>query len=103
MSNVKRTTFYIGVTSDIFNRVLQHKMGEGSRFTKKYNLFYAVLIEEHPTIDVAIAREKQLKRWRRQWKIDLILQSNPEMKDLAVDWFSEEEILFQKELLGKIK
>jgi putative endonuclease len=72
MSNVKRNVFYIGVTNDLERRVAEHKAGIGSLFTKKYNLNYLVYFERIFDIEQAIKREKQLKRWHRDWKINLI-------------------------------
>ena len=86
MSNKNRTTFYIGITNNLERRVPEHKSGTGSTFTSKYNLFDLVYFEMIPDIKQAIAREKQLKRWHRDWKINLIKEENPEMKDLAADW-----------------
>jgi len=82
MSNVKKTTFYIGVTSDLENRVAEHKAGLGSVFTSKYKLFYLVYYEVIFDIGEAIKREKQLKRWHRDWKMNLIKSVNPEMLEL---------------------
>lgn len=87
MSNKNRTTFYIGVTNAIKRRVLEHKTGEGSTFTKKHNLIDLVYYEIIEGMDECIQREKQLKNWRRDWKISLIKEDNPEMVDLAVDWY----------------
>ena len=92
MSNVNRTTLYIGVTSNIERRVLEHKAGIGSEFTSKYNLYDLLLAERLPDIESAIRREKQLKNWHRDWKFNLIKQENPEFNDLAKDWFSEKDI-----------
>ena len=72
MSNKGRTTFYIGVTSDLESRISQHKGGRGSAFTRRVNLHDLVYFEELPDIVEAIYREKQLKRWHREWKINLI-------------------------------
>jgi putative endonuclease len=83
LTNPNRTTFYIGVTSNIDRRLTQHKDGVGSRFTSKYKTKDLVYLEEFESIQPAIAREKQLKNWHRQWKIDLIRSVNPEMKDLG--------------------
>ncbi len=83
MSNKNRTTFYIGVTSDLRKRVTSHQSGMGGVFTGRYNCVHLVHFEEFGDIRDAIAREKQLKTWRRQWKIDLIRSVNPEMKDLS--------------------
>ena len=82
MSNIARTTLYIGVTNDLSRRVWEHKQGEGSEFTSKYKLTVLLYAEEHPTIPDAIKREKQLKNWRSSWKWDLIKKLNPELKDL---------------------
>ena len=88
MSNKYRTTFYIGVTNNIERRVFEHRNGFNRGFTKKYYLKYLVYFEETYDIMVAIDREKQLKRWHRPWKINLIRSVNPDMKDLAADWYS---------------
>ena len=92
MSNKNRTTFYIGVTSNLMKRVLQHKLGLGSVFTTKYKLKYLVYQEMIPGIKYAIKREKQLKRWHREWKINLIKSINPTMVDLAGDWFDDDDL-----------
>jgi len=82
MSNKNRTTFYIGVTNNLEKRVSEHRSGKGSEFTSKYNLSDLVYYELIPDIEEAIKREKQLKRWHRDWKINLIKSFNPDMKDL---------------------
>jgi putative endonuclease len=82
MSNTYRTTFYIGVTSDLRARVWQHTNGEGSAFVKKYRLYDLVYYEYFERITDAIDREKQLKRWHKDWKINLVKSVNPTMKDL---------------------
>jgi putative endonuclease len=86
MSNKNLTTFYVGVTNDLEIRVRQHKQGDGSEFTSRYNLTWLVYYEVISGIRTAIQREKQLKNWRRQWKLDLIKELNPDMIDLAKDW-----------------
>jgi putative endonuclease len=83
MSNKKRTTFYIGVTSNLAKRVNEHKSGNGSIFTTKYKCLDLVYFEQIFDIGLAIEREKTLKNWNREWKIDLIKTINPEMKDLS--------------------
>lgn len=85
MSNKHATTFYIGVTNDLETRVRQHKNNE-SDFTSRYNLHCLVYFEIINDINSAIKREKQLKNWRREWKIKLIQTENPTMNDLASDW-----------------
>ncbi len=89
MSNKNRTTFYIGVTNAIKRRALEHKTGKGSSFTKKYNLVDLVYFEKIEGLQECIQREKQLKNWHRDWKINLIKEDNPEMLDLAVEWYME--------------
>ncbi len=83
MSNPKRTVLYIGVTSDLISRVIQHKNGQGSQFTKKYHCIDLLYHEEFSTIQEAIVREKQLKNWHREWKWNLIKEFNPELIDLS--------------------
>ena len=89
MSNKNRTTFYIGITSDIKRRVLEHKSGKGSVFTHKYNLFDLVYYGIIEGMLESIAREKQLKNWHRDWKINLIKEGNPTMADLAEGWYEK--------------
>ena len=88
MSNVHHTVFYVGVTSDLIGRVWQHKDGQSGRFTSTYQCHYLLYYEDFIHINKAIEREKNLKNWRREWKINLIKQENPELKDLAADWYS---------------
>ncbi len=82
VSNVYRTTFYIGVTSNLSRRAWEHKSGNGSVFTRKYNCNDLVYYAFFGRITEAIDREKQLKKWKRSWKIELIKDFNPDMKDL---------------------
>lgn len=82
MTNRPRGVLYVGVAADLAARVVQHRDGTGSAFCKKYNLTCLVLAERHDDIRNAIAREKALKAWQRQWKIDLIERENPEWRDL---------------------
>lgn len=82
LSNRYRTTFYIGVTSDLRKRVYEHKEGIGSKFTLKYNIKDLLYFEEFTEISQAILREKQLKNWKKDWKIKLIKESNPVLKTL---------------------
>jgi len=82
LSNKKRTVLYVGMTSDLSNRIIQHKNGKGSEFAIKYNLKDLVYFEEFNDINQAISREKQLKNWHKNWKWNLITASNPDIKDL---------------------
>jgi len=80
-------TLYIGVTSDLMRRMDQHKRKIGSEFAVRYNITRLVYYEEHPDIRTAIAREKQIKKWRREKKVWLIERENPKWKDLSDEWF----------------
>ena len=75
-------TLYIGITGDLLERIEQHKKKEVKGFTKKYNLTQLVYYEEHENPTGAIYREKQLKKWKRQWKLELIEKENPDWRDL---------------------
>lgn len=86
MTNKPRGVPYIGVTADIDRRIWQHRNGGGSAFCRRYGLDRLVLVEEYPTIEEAIRREKQLKNWQREWKIELIEASNPDWIDLGPAW-----------------
>ena len=79
-------TLYIGVTSDLNTRVKQHKNGTFEGFSKKYGCTRLLYYEEYDDIRIAIGREKQLKGWRREKKLNLIRTFNPELKDLAEKW-----------------
>lgn len=86
LASQKRGTIYIGVTNDLGRRVPEHRAGRGSRFTARYGAVRLVWYEEHFDIRDAIQREKSLKRWRRQWKIELIEKANPDWNDLLRGW-----------------
>jgi putative endonuclease len=86
MSNHERNVFYIGVSGHIAKRVYLHKTGRGGYFTSKYKCYYLVHFDKYDYVLDAIKREKQLKSWRREWKIQLIILNNPTMCDLAKDW-----------------
>ena len=76
-------TLYIGVTSDLIRRLWQHRNDEVKGFTSRYRVHHLVRFEQFATMYEAIAREKQLKRWHRAWKISLIESENPQWIDLA--------------------
>ncbi len=86
LASQKRGTLYVGVTSNLPQRLYQHRNNLLPSFTRDYSVHRLVWIEAHDTMPAAIAREKQLKRWHRQWKINLIEAVNPDWRDLAVDW-----------------
>ena len=83
ISNRYRTVFYTGLTNDLERRIWEHKSGKGSNFTSRYRITDLLHYEEFSQVKEAISREKQLKRWGRQKKLDLIKTLNPEMVDLA--------------------
>ena len=86
MTNYSETSLYIGVTSNLQRRIWEHKNKAVDGFTKKYNVDRLVYYELTDSIETAINREKQLKRWHRDWKINLIKEMNPEFRDLSLDW-----------------
>lgn len=92
ISNKGRTTFYIGVTSNIEVRIYEHKTGKGSSFTHRYRCVDLIYYEEFSAIEDAIAREKQLKNWHREWKVNLIKSKNPDFMDLSSGWYDDIEI-----------
>ncbi|PKF63072.1 hypothetical protein CW745_06540 [Psychromonas sp. psych-6C06] len=83
LSNKKEGVLYIGVTSNLRQRIAQHKAGTTKGFSEKYYLKNLIYFEMHETMYDAITREKQLKHWNRAWKINLINKQNPEWKDLS--------------------
>ena len=84
MASCKNGTLYIGITSNLQDRVHKHKQGLLGGFTKKYDIKNLVYYEIFGDIKEAIAREKQLKKWKRDWKIKLIEEDNPSWKDLYI-------------------
>lgn len=82
LASKKNDTLYIGVTNDLLRRVYEHRENRIDGFTKKYNLFLLVYIEEFQNIKDAIYREKCIKKWNRSWKLKLIEEQNPSWKDL---------------------
>ena len=82
--NTYRSTFYIGVTSDLKKRITEHIEGFGSAFTKKYNLKDLIYFEKFSDINQAIEREKKLKNWHREWKLNLIREQNPTLSTLII-------------------
>ncbi|MGN7930903.1 GIY-YIG nuclease family protein [Sphingopyxis sp. 22461] len=82
MADRYRGTIYIGVTAHLSARIMQHRTGDGSDFCKRYCLERLVYAEPHDDIRDAIAREKAMKKWNREWKIRLIEGQNPDWLDL---------------------
>jgi len=82
LASQRNGTLYVGVTSNLVQRVWQHKEGLAEGFTKKYGVKLLVWYEQHETMGSAIAREKAIKEWQRIWKIELIEKANPDWNDL---------------------
>jgi putative endonuclease len=93
-------TLYVGITGFFEQRIHQHKYDSIEGFTKKYQCHRLVYYESYQDVQVAIAREKQIKRWRREKKVTLIGRVNPRWLDLAENW--GRELRFQGQSLGRI-
>ena len=76
-------TLYTGVTNDLRSRLAEHEAGKGSKFTRQYGVTVLVWYEDYEDVELAIAREKTIKRWNRDWKKNLIERSNPHWEDLG--------------------
>ena len=85
LANEQYGTLYLGVTSNLVKRVWEHKEGQADGFTKKYGIKRLVWFECHSEVLAAITREKQLKKWSRKWKMELIQRKNPLWRDLYAD------------------
>lgn len=83
MASQRNGTLYVGITNDIARRAYEHKNDLVEGFTKKYKVHQIVHVEEFEDVNLAILREKQLKRWKRSWKIRLIEETNSKWKDLS--------------------
>ena len=86
LASQRNGTIYIGMTDDIERRIGEHKLKEVKGFTKKYGVDKLVYYEEFENSYDAFIRERQLKKWNRAWKLELIEKENPQWKDLAADW-----------------
>jgi putative endonuclease len=84
LASKPRGTLYIGVTSDLIKRLCQHRNGASKGFTARYKVHRLVHFEQFGTMELAIAREKQLENWHRPWKVNLLGKRNPHWEDLAV-------------------
>lgn len=82
MASQKNGTLYVGVTNDLVRRVYEHKQNLADGFTKRYNVHLLVWFEPTSSVEAAIRKEKQIKDWKRQWKIALIENANPQWLDL---------------------
>jgi len=88
LASRKNQVFYIGITNNLERRLYEHRNGLIPGFTEKYKTHELVYFEETPNVSDALTREKQLKAWRRKWKIDLVKTLNPSMKDLSEEFYS---------------
>ena len=82
LASGRNGTLYVGVTSNLVQRVWHHRQGVVAGFTNDHGVKHLVWYEQHDNAESAIAREKRIKKWRREWKIDLIEQRNPHWNDL---------------------
>ena len=85
LATKRNGTLYVGVTSEILRRGWEHKSGAIAGFTKTYSIHLLVHVEFYETMPEAIYREKQIKNWKRAWKIELIERANPQWRDLYED------------------
>lgn len=85
MTNKYQNVLYLGATRNLRRRISEHRRGKSKSFTHKYNVDQLVYVEEVSDMEIAFEREKQLKNWHREWKMNLIRAMNPMMKDLSDD------------------
>ena len=87
MASGRNGTLYVGMTSNLLARVWKHRNGTFECFTSDHGVTRLVWFERHALVVQAIAREKRLKKWNRDWKLKLIEDANPQWLDLAADWY----------------
>tara|TARA_B110000503_G_C7085273_1_gene386991 strand:+ start:850 stop:1125 length:276 start_codon:yes stop_codon:yes gene_type:complete len=87
ITNKKDGVLYIGVSNDLERRMFEHKNKLVEGFSSRYNLDKLIYFEVYQYVSDAIKREKSLKKWKREWEINLIVEENPDWKDLSGDWF----------------
>jgi putative endonuclease len=85
LASRRNGTVYTGATSNLLQRIAQHRAGTLPGFTRKYGVKLLVWFEPHATMESAIVREKRIKKWEREWKLQLIEATNPEWRDLAME------------------
>ncbi len=85
LASKRNGTLYVGVTSDLVKRIWEHKQDVVAGFTREYQVHNLVYFEQHEDMNQAIQREKQIKKWNRAWKIELLEKSNPVWRDLWPD------------------
>jgi len=86
LTHEKHDIFYVGVTNNIQRRIAEHKVATYGTHVGRYNIKKLVYFEEHQWIQEAIKREKTIKKWKQQWKINIITEMNPNWIDLSDDW-----------------
>jgi len=91
MTNQWITVLYIGITNDVVARAYQHKCRLNKGFTSRHHINMLVYYEEYDSIYDAISREKQIKNWHREWKMNLIRKNNSTSKDLSEGWYDNED------------
>jgi putative endonuclease len=107
--NYSKTVFYIGFTNNIIRRIIEHKNDFGCNFTRKYKLKYLIYFEECENAYSGMEREKEIKKWRREKKINLIKSINPNLIDISGNLFRDNDITEKeieettRELRGKYK
>ena len=89
ITNKKNGVLYIGVTNNLERRMFEHKNKLIKGFSSRYNLDKLVYLEVYQYVEDAIKREKNMKKWKREWKINFIVEANPDWGDLSKDWFEE--------------
>ena len=85
LASRRNGTLYVGVTSDLVKRIWQHRARPVDAFTRRHHVHVLVFFEQHESMESAMLREKQLKRWKRAWKLELIERANPRWRDLWED------------------
>ena len=86
LASRRNGTLYVGATSDLARRVEGHRSGAVSGFTRDYRVYVLVYAEFHETMEGALLRERQIKKWRRAWKLELIERDNPQWRDLLEEY-----------------
>lgn len=86
LASARNGTLYVGVTSNLLQRIAQHREGTAEGFTARHDIKRLVWFEQHGTMEHAIIREKRIKKWNRAWKLALIEKDNPDWRDLAEDF-----------------
>ena len=90
LASKRNGTLYIGFTNNLVRRVYEHQTGAIGGFTSKYNVNKLVYFEQTTDVNSALQREKQLKKWNRKWKLDLIEKDNPNWDDLSQNWMPDQ-------------